>query len=158
MSGPPPKPSAALRLAGSWRASARKREPAVALQRPTKPEWLSEEAGLAWEEVVALVEPLRVLTAGDALALAQLAEYLARWKKATDSLARLGDVVPVRDSAGTVIGIRRSPYVAMQIEYGLMIRRYLQEFGLSPSARSRLTAHDGQEAASTTFSRSRAIG
>lgn len=122
------------------------------------PEWLSEQARASWDEALALIEPMRVLTAADALALAQLSEYLARWKSATAALNRMGDVVPIRSDAGTVVGFRRSPYVTMQIEYGLMLRRYLQEFGLSPSARGRLVAANEQAQVGTTFSRAKAIG
>lgn len=157
MPGPPPKPTAALRLAGSWRAATRKREPAIPLAEPTQPEWLTEQAREAWQEAIDLIRPMRVLTASDSLALAQLAEYLARWKAATAALARIGDVVPVRSDAGTVVGLRRSPYVTMQIEYGLMVRRYLQEFGLSPSARGRLASSNEQAEVGTIFSRSRAV-
>lgn len=146
MPGPPPKPTAALRLAGSWRAGTRKAEPTLPLRTPNPPPWLPTSALETWNELVATVAPLRVLTEADAIALAQLAAYLTRWKHATAQLDRLGDVLPVKDAAGTVIGFKRSPYVAMQLEYGLMIRRMMQEFGLTPSARSRLTqTHETQD-------------
>lgn len=99
---------------------------------------------------------MRVLTKADALSLAHFAEYLARWHKATEALARYGDVLPVKDASGAVIGMRRSPWVSLQLDYGLMIRRYAQEFGMTPSARARLTGENAQAEAST-FSRSKAL-
>ena len=99
---------------------------------------------------------MRVLTEADAIALSQFAEYLARWHKATAALAKYGDVIPVKDASGAVIGLKRSPWVGLQLDYGLMIRRYAQEFGMTPSARSRLTGENGQ-AEATTFSRAKAL-
>lgn len=156
MPGPPPKPTQALRLSGSWRAKQRSKEPELAIALPQKPDWLSEDAANRWQDLIACIAPMRVLTEADALTLAHFAEYLARWHKATAALAKYGDVLPVKDGNGTVIGFKRSPWVGLQLDYGLMIRRYAQEFGMTPSARSRLTGDNG-EAQATTFSRSKAL-
>lgn len=153
MPGPPPKPTAALRLAGSWRAGTRKAEPTLPLRVPSPPPWLPATAMDTWNELIAAVGPMRVLTDADAIALGQLASYLTRWKHATAQLDRLGDVLPIKDAAGAVIGFKRSPYVAMQLEYGLMIRRMMQEFGLTPSARSRLTQEHDTKQVEAIFSR-----
>lgn len=156
MPGPPPKPTASLRLSGSWRAKARKGEPDLPVVMPSKPDWLSEDAANRWQELVACIAPMRVLTEADALSLAHFAEYLARWHKATAALAKYGDVVPIKDEAGNLVGIKRSPWVGLQLDYGLMIRRYAQEFGMTPSARARLTGENVQ-AETATFSRSKAL-
>ena len=153
MPGPPPKPTASLRLSGSWRAGKRQGEPALPIVMPKPPEWLDGPAREAWDELAAAVGPMRVLTNSDALALAQLAEYLARWKHATAQITRYGDVLPVKDDAGKTVSLKRSPYVAMQLEYGLMIRRMMQEFGLTPSARSRLTQEHDTKQVEAIFSR-----
>ena len=159
VSGQPPTPTAMLRVAGSWRAKNRKgKEPDLALATPIKPPWISEGASVAWDEAVALLKPMRVLTKADGIALIQLAEYLYRWRKASEALTKLGDIIPVKDANGTVVGYRKSPYVSMQIEYGSMLRRLMSEFGLSPAARTRLTTINDQAQASNIFSRSKAIG
>lgn len=156
MPGPPPKPTASLRLSGSWRAKARKSEPDLPIELPSKPDWLSPDAANHWQSLIDCIGPMRVLTKADSLSLAQFAEYLARWHKATEYINRFGDVMPVKDASGATIGIRRSPYVGLQLDYGLMIRRYAQEFGMTPSARARLTGENAQTEA-TTFSRSKAL-
>lgn len=112
---------------------------------PEAPEWLSEDARAAWDELAAILAPMRVVSPSDAVSLAQLAEYLAQWKAATASLAKYGPVLPTRDENGKITGFRRSPYVSLQIEYGLMLRRLMAEFGMTPSARSRLTEANGKE-------------
>ena len=158
MSGPPPKPTAALRLAGSWRAKTRKGEPQLPLDTPMPPPWLGDDARAAWDEVMAAVMPMRVLTRSDGIVVAQLAEYLARWKKATAAIAKFGDVMPIKDENGQVRGLKRSPYVAMQIEYGMMLHRFMSEFGMSPASRSRLTQQNEQPNTEALFSRARKSG
>ena len=101
---------------------------------------------------------MRVLTRSDAIAVAQLAEYLARWKRATASIAKFGDVMPIKDERGQVRGLKRSPYVAMQIEYGMMLHRFMAEFGMSPAARARLTQPNEQPQTEALFSRTRKSG
>jgi P27 family predicted phage terminase small subunit len=158
MRGPPPKPTAQLKLAGSWRAKTRKGEPIVAVAVPDPPPSISDDARKCWDELVAVIGPMRVLTTIDALALAQLAEYLARWRAATESIAKFGSVTIIKDDHGRVKGIKRSPYVQMQIEYGLMLRRMMSEFGMTPAARARITKQDETPQQSAMFSRNSATG
>lgn len=157
MSGPPRKPTSHLRLAGSDKARKRAHEPQLPLEMPIAPSDLTAAAQAQWNRLVEVLAPMRVVTAADAISLAQFAEYLARWHRATEQIARLGEVIPVRDASGTVVSMKRSPWVAMQIEYGLMIRRYAAEFGMTPAARSRVESDRG-EAQDFTFSRARAVG
>ena len=153
MPGLPPKPTAALRLSGSWRAKTRKNEPQLALKVPDPPSWVTGAAEECWHELAQAIAPMRVLTQADAIALGQLAEYLARWKQATAQISKFGEVIAMKDDGGKVIGFKRSPYVAMQLEYGLMIRRMMQEFGLTPSARARLTESNESKQVEAIFSR-----
>ena len=153
MPGLPPKPTQQMKLSGSWRLAGRKKEPTLPLLLPKPPPWLSDDALACWNDLIAYIAPMRVLTAADGLALAQLAEYYARWKKATEAIAKVGEVVPVRDAAGNTIGFKRNPFVAMQLEYGLMMRRMMQEFGLTPSARARLVAPNETAQVEAIFSR-----
>jgi P27 family predicted phage terminase small subunit len=139
MPGPPPKPTPLLKLSGSWRAQKRKGEPTAPTGTPKPPKWLTPETLEAWQELVAAIEPMRVLTQSDALALAQAAEYLAKWKRMTAKVAQMGEVIAIRDAAGNVTGFRQSPFAALQMQYGGMLHRFMSEFGLSPSARARLT-------------------
>jgi len=158
MSGPPPKPTAQLRLTGSWRGKKRKGEPVLEISVPDPPEWLPLDAKAAWEELAVVLAPMRVVSPADAISLAQLAEYLGKWKKATIALEKYGEVIPTRDETGKVTGFRRSPYIAIQIEYGLMLRRLMSEFGLTPSARARLSEPNGKEQTEALFSRKYTAG
>lgn len=153
MPGPPPKPTAQLKLAGSWRVSKRKKEPMLRTAPPTPPSWLSDEAKEAWDELLVVILPMRVLTPSDALSLAQLAEYLARWKRVTAAVNKFGEVFRINDDDGKFSHFKRSPYVTQQIEYGLMLRRLMAEFGLTPAARTKLSTNDDQKEIDSIFSR-----
>lgn len=153
MRGPPPKPTQMLKLSGSWRANTRKGEPQTPLVTPDPPEWLSEDGNEAWKELIAVIEPMRVLTKSDGLALAQAAEYLAKWKRATAQVTRMGEVMPIRDNGGNIVGFKPSPFVAVQMQYGAMLHRFMLEFGLSPSARARLTGANETKETASFFSR-----
>ena len=160
MSGPPPKPTAMLKLSGSWRARGRKNEPQPAGSRPKKPEWLDDEGKKAWEQLVPILERMRVLTEADGFALAVLCEAWSRYRRATDMLIQYGDVYPVKNPDGTLKMLRRSPYSAMQMELALNVRRMLAEFGLTPAARGRLIAlpENKDNGKAAFFSRSSAAG
>lgn len=135
MPGPPPKPTAMLKLSGSWRAAARDQtEPKPLAGPPPRPDWLDEEGVAAWEHLVPILARMRVLTEADAMALSMLCEAWSRYRRATDMLAKHGDVY---QSGQT---LRRSPYSAMQMELALIVRRMLSEFGLTPAARGRIVA------------------
>jgi P27 family predicted phage terminase small subunit len=146
-----------MRLSGSWRASTRKNEPTLAVKVPDAPEWVNAAATESWHELAQAIAPMRVLTEADSIALGQLAEYLSRWKQATAQISKYGDVIAIKDDDGKMIGLKRSPYVAMQLEYGLMIRRMMQEFGLTPSARARLTATNETKQVEAIFSRKASV-
>lgn len=158
MSGPPPKPTAQLKLSGSWRANTRKREPKLMTGLPVCPTWLSEEAREAWNELTAILLPMRVLTPSDSIALAQCAEYLARWKRVTASVNKFGEVFRINKEDGSFSHFKRSPYVTQQIEYGMMLNRMMSQFGLTPSARARVTTNDQEETINSIFSRKASAG
>lgn len=141
MPGPPPKPTALLKLSGSWRADAReKHEPKPADGSPKMPDWLDAEGKKAWKHLVPILERMRVLTEADGFALATLCETWSRYRRATTMLAKEGDTYDVLGRDGQLLQRNRSPYSAMQLELAIHVRRMLQEFGLTPSSRSRIVA------------------
>ena len=160
MRGPPPKPTAMLKLAGSWRAKAReKNEPKPKSVAPTQPEWLDEEGKKAWAQLEKIMVNMRVLTETDGYALAILCEAWSRYRRATDMLNQFGDVYPVKNPDGTLKMLRRSPYSAMQMELSLNVRRMLAEFGLTPSSRGRMIALPGEpNVKKAFFTRQKSIG
>jgi len=140
MSGPIPKPTAILKLAGGWRSKLRKAEPKPAVTAPKIPLWLDVSAKETWMQMMPLLQRMRVVTEADGYALSVLCETWSRYLRATEMLKQFGDVYPVKNLDGTLKLFRRSPYSSMQMELALSVRKMLGEFGLTPSARGRMIA------------------
>lgn len=150
MNGRPPKPQALAALSGDRRRKGKGMDLPLAV--PDVPDWLSEEAKTEWATVTHLLSTMRVVSEVDSIALAQLADYMAKWKTAAQQVSKIGMVVMIRDESGRVTGYRRNPFVTMHLEYGLMVQRLLSQFGMTPSARARLMNGEAQ-ATDNIFSR-----
>lgn len=152
MRGRVPRPAALSKLAGDRRAQARQTlelPPAI----PVAPEWLDEDAKREWFEIVPVLSRMKVLTDADRFAVAQLADYLARYKFCADMVRKMGFAFAQRDEEGKVIGMKRNPYVSMHLDYGAAVQKLLVQFGMTPSARSRITSNEQAKAVSNLFSR-----
>lgn len=150
MRGRTPKPAILARLAGDRRAL-KKNSVELPFAIPVAPDWLSAEAKAEWDELTPMLARMRVMTEADKIALAQLADTIARWKYVGEKLKHTY-VLPVKDSSGEVVTFRRSPLVSIHMEYGLIIQKILIQFGLTPSARARLV-NDEKTEIDTVFSR-----
>lgn len=150
LNGRPPKPNAIAILSGN-----RKRKGVgldLPLAIPAPPNWLSDDAKAEWEPLVQTLQQMRVVSDADQIALAQLADYLAKWKRAAQKVDQIGLVIGVRAPDGSNMSFKRNPFVTMHLEYGLMVQRLLAQFGMTPSARARLINGEAQ-ATDTIFSR-----
>ena len=85
-----------------------------------------------------LLDEMRVLTKADGLALSLLCKAYANWRRAEELLQRHGDVYPIRDSEGEIKYLQQSPYVAIARNNGHALKGLLEQFGLTPSARTRI--------------------
>jgi P27 family predicted phage terminase small subunit len=152
MRGRVPRPAALAKLAGDRRAQARQSlELPAAI--PVAPEWLDDDARREWCEIVPVLARMKVLTEADRFAVAQLADYLARYKHCGEMVRKLGYAFAQRDDSGKVIGMKRNPYVSMHLDYGSAVQKLLVQFGMTPSARSRITSNEQAKAVSNIFSR-----
>jgi P27 family predicted phage terminase small subunit len=136
--GPAPTPTAILQARGSWRGKANKDEPGPEPRSPDCPEWLTDAAKEVWRQVVATVLMTRILTAADGNALGRYCDALVRWKKAAKWLDEKGETYPIRDDAGSIKCVMQYPQVAQYHKLSALLLKFEQEFGLTPSARSRL--------------------
>lgn len=144
--GPPRKPTAQLKLVGSWRAKERERtEPKLDVARPERPDWLDAEGCAAWDRLCPLLERMRVLTVADQTALAVLCETWSRYRRVCAKLAETGEVYEVLEEDGRLKMLRRSPYSVLQMELARSLRHMLAEFGLTPAARGRVVTLPGLE-------------
>jgi P27 family predicted phage terminase small subunit len=81
---------------------------------------------------------MRILARVDRDALAAYCQCYARWKEAELFLDKHGAVFPIRDENGAVRCMLPFPQVAIARSALQMLQRYQQEFGMTPSARTRV--------------------
>lgn len=149
MAAPKPRP-AGLKLIegrGNGRDSGGrqvKQPPGFVRLPPEAPEWLPDEARAEWERVVPELQRLRLLKPVDRAALTA---YCLTW----DRLVRAQKEID--DDGGSVLGENsqgrvRHPAVAVIEAASKELRAWAAEFGLSPSAESKLIspeAGDGED-------------
>ena len=101
------------------------------------PRWLCKEGRKEWRVVAPELERLGLLTNIDVSTLAVYCDAVARYAEATKAIQENGPVMKYTNTAGETNSIR-SPWVQIANQYATIIRQYLSEFGLSPSARASL--------------------
>ncbi len=137
--GPPPQPTHLRVLRGNpGKRAINRREPSPSLATPVCPRWLRPEAKSAWRRMIPRLAGMRILTHVDQDALAAYCQIYARWKAAEEFIAQHGEVYPVRDEKGNVRRMKVYPQVSIAAGLLQMLRFYQQEFGMTPSSRSRV--------------------
>lgn len=143
--GPPPTPSAILKLRGSWRGDLNRNEPAPPIGRPEAPE-LSEKARIVWDKACEILEAMGVLTKADGHQLERYCRYLVRWRECEDFIAKFGINYEVKSSKpkryvkGKIVQYCEYPQVHESHRLAAELRRIEMNYGLTPSARSRINA------------------
>ena len=146
--GPRPTPSAILKLRGTARGDRIRNEPQPVEGIPRCPSWLDTQAKGVWKQIVPQLKQMGVLARIDGNALTRYCQFFARWKKAEEFIAKHGEVYPLKDEQGKLKCLVQVPQVAIAHKLGAALTRLEQEFGMTPSSRSRIqvqpseTEHD----------------
>ncbi|UCZ89055.1 phage terminase small subunit P27 family [Gordonia sp. WA4-43] len=146
MPGPAAAP-ASLRLVGG-RAPGRdsggrkvEEPPPFARRTPQPPPWLSSEAAQEWARVVPELTRLDLLKESDRAALTAYCETWATWVDAMRDVRANGFTVEnssIRKDGSESTWVTKNPAVAVMETAATHLRQYAQEFGLTPSAESKL--------------------
>ena len=129
---------------------------------PHWPTWLSSAAKVEWKRVAPLLEEMGLLTQIDQAALASYCQSWARVEQCTRVLdakgltyesrraVRTGPVETDDDGDQVETGIetvliKSRPEVVMEQRYMAICRQFCAEFGMTPSARGRMTVPAGDE-------------
>ena len=99
---------------------------------------MSEDAKACWAEVAPQLERMGVLTRIDENALARYCQLWARWKAAELFIARHGEAYPIKDEKGNLKYLHQFPQVGVANKLAVQLTRLEQEFGMTPSARTRI--------------------
>lgn len=123
-------------------------EPAPEIARPLPPQHLSDEAKVEWGRVIDELYALGLMTGLDRAALAAYCQAYARWVRAESALAKMAErdelthALMIKTSNGNAI---QNPLVGTANKAMAEMVKYAVEFGMTPSARSRVTATGDQE-------------
>lgn len=140
--GRPAKPTALKVLQGNpGRRPKNAREPKAQRGRPKCPAWLSAKARAAWGELCDLLDSMRVLTISDRKALELLCDAYAEWRDARETIRKEGGPTYRAETESGFI-IRARPEVAIAADAWRRVKALLSEFGLTPSARTKVQALD----------------
>lgn len=141
--GPAPKPTALKKAQGTYRpdrAAANEAQPGKGARTPNAPAWLDETAKAIWQRHARRLWEAGLLTDVDVSALASLCEAEALYQTAVAMLAA-GDTVLTNDKGYTYA----SPWVQIRSQALKQAQTLWREFGMTPSARSRIEVKPEEE-------------
>jgi len=144
MRGRKPKPTHLKLVSGNpGRRPISHAEPKYELSIPSPPRELSDDAKVEWGRVAERLYRAGTLSEIDRGALAAYCSSYGRWIQAERTLARLAETdkatggLLIKTSNGNAI---QNPLVGIANKAAADMVRYAAEFGMTPSARSRIKA------------------
>ena len=139
MPGRPPKPTALHLVEGTRIRDGRSsHEPKLAGAGERPPSWLKGRGRAHWKRIRPLVVAMGVLSDADVDALALLCDALAEYTDATDVIRQQGATYEAVGKYG--LTLKQRPEVALRKDAWRRANLMLQQFGLSPSSRAKVSA------------------
>lgn len=114
-------------------------EPRPEPEMPDCPAHISEVAKAEWARVAPRLLRLGILAEIDSAALAGYCEAYASWVDAVEKLRQFGKIVKAPKSGHPM----PNPYVSIANQSLDHMRKFMQEFGMTPSSRSRIVGTAG---------------
>lgn len=151
MAGRKPLPTAAKQLRGNpGKRPINKAEPKPQVGAPEMPAGLCAVAQVEWARIIPELEAMKVLTRVDGSALAAYCQAFARWLQAEAEIDRNGitfiSMFLNKDGEAVAGDIKKNPAVTVSSDCVKIMGKFLAEFGMTPSSRSRLqVAAQGDE-------------
>jgi P27 family predicted phage terminase small subunit len=139
--GRPPKPTALRLIDGDRKSRINDYEPKPRPEPPRCPADAAAEVRAIWDYTVTELDAMGNAYAADRDALRAYCEAVVSHRRACAVLAKSS--VLIKGIHGNMV---RNPAVAIQRDTAQTIRSYAQEFGLTPSARTRIELRDGASA------------
>jgi P27 family predicted phage terminase small subunit len=134
MAGRRPKPSALKALTGTpGHRPLNENEPKPVACIPKCPKHLDKEARAEWRRITPELLKLQILTRVDRAALSAYCMAWSRWVDSETNLRKFGAVI--KTPKGYPI---QNPYLGIANTAIDIMRRFLTEFGMTPSSRSRI--------------------
>ena len=131
-----PKPTALKKLEGNpGKRKLNTKEPMPEKGMPDCPRWLLPEAKEEWKKLCQKLSEMGVLTEIDMAAFAAYCQSYARWKEAQEHINSEGSTFETEKGYQ-----QQTPWVGIANTNQKLMMQAASEFGLTPSARSRIMA------------------
>ena len=136
--GRKPKPTALKVLEGNpGHRPLNKKEPMPKGKLPRCPDWLEDDAKKEWKRLGKVLAEMGMLTEIDRAAFAGYCQAYARWKGAEEFITQHGDMVRTPNGY-----LQQVPQVSIAQTNLKIMLKFCEQFGLTPSARSRMIRED----------------
>lgn len=143
-SGRKPTPTALKLVKGNpGKRALNKREPRVQLGEPSPPPFLNRDARAEWARVIRTLCDAGLMTELDRAALAAYCQAYGRWAQAERALAKMAETDERSEALVTMTATGnaiQNPLVGIANKAKADMVRYAVEFGMTPSARSKVQA------------------
>ena len=104
------------------------------------PSWLEDEAKKEWKRMAKVLEQMGLLTEMDMAAFAGYCQAYARWKEAEEFLTQHGSMVRTPNGY-----LQQVPQVSIAQTNMKIMLKFCEQFGLTPSARSRIVGGENSD-------------
>ena len=124
------------------------REAPVKRALPAPPPFLAPEAKLEWKRISEELYNIGLLSNVDRAALAAYCQAYARWSQAEQAISKMGERdlltggLMIKTTNGNAI---QNPLVGTANQAMAAMMRFAAEFGMTPSARSRIAANPPED-------------
>ena len=146
MASPRPKPTALRLIEGNkGKRAINKTEPQPKRVIPSCPDHLSDVGMVTWGKLSVLLDRMGVLTEADSAALERLCDCYSDILICRESLRLDGWTYKTLDAQGNTL-IKGNPAATQLRAADAQFKSYLIEFGLTPSARSKVNATPDEHA------------
>jgi P27 family predicted phage terminase small subunit len=110
---------------------------------------LGEIAAKRWQELLPMLQAVKVMTRADVEALARYCDTYEWWLAVRAKLKAEGDTYPILNDGGEIKYIAQRPEVSIAHKLAQQLRQLEADFGLSPAARSSLKVEPDAKQEST---------
>ena len=108
------------------------------------PDWLCDVAKEEWNRIEKDLIDLGLLTNVDTNQLAIYCDAYAKYVKATQEIDKYGLVIKHTSKAGAT-NIVTNPYVQIANKYADLVKKFCDEFGLTPTSRAKIAIPQKEE-------------
>jgi len=148
----PPKPTSLKVVQGTFRRDrSEANEPLLPVCRPAPADYLDDEARIFHGDLVDVLEVMQVVTLADHAALSAISDAWSELAAYRAEIQRHGLTIEGVDNQGNK-KLKANPAVAMRADAWRRLMSGLQQFGLTPSSRTKIASIKKMEQKSDPWS------